>query len=281
MRNIAFTIFGMPIYWYGVMILLGVLMATYVAIRLSKKIGYSSEMAMDLLLLALPLGVVGARLYDVAFEWSYFQHHLDEIFTLRMAGLAIYGAVIGGLVAGLILCKWRKMSFWDLVDSVIPGLVLAQAVGRWGNYFNQELYGAVIPNVHGKVLSDLALFPPAVLVDGQWHVGLFLIESMWCLLVFALLMLLWKRKPQLRGGAFWAYVTLYGVERAILEGLRLPDFSLMLWGSTLRVSQLVSIAMAVVGLVMFIRVYKMGGYSHKEVPMVYRLDKQEKDAAVT
>ncbi len=281
MRNIAFTIFGVPIYWYGVMILLGVLMATYVAIRLSRRIGYSSEMAMDLLLLALPLGVIGARLYDVAFEWSYFQNHLDEIFTLRMSGLAIYGAVIGGLIAGLILCKWRKMSFWDLVDTVMPGLVLAQAIGRWGNYFNQELYGAIVPSVHGQVLSDLALFPPAVLVDGQWHLGLFLIESMWNLLVFALLILLWKKKPQLRGGVFWAYVALYGAARAILEGLRLPDFSLMLWGSTLRVSQLVSIVMAIVGIVMFIRIWKKGGYPHKEVPMVYRLDKQEKDAAAT
>ncbi len=278
MRNIAFTIFGMPIYWYGVMILIGVLMATFVATRLSRRIGYSSEMVMDLLLIGLPLGVIGARLYDVAFEWSYFQYHLDEIFTLRMSGLAIYGAVIGGLIAALILCKWRKVSFWDIVDPVMPGLVLAQAIGRWGNYFNQELYGAALAGVKAQVLPDLALLPPAVLVDGQWHLGLFLIESMWSLLVFALLMLLWKKKPQLRGGAFWAYLTLYGAARAVLEGMRLPDFSLMLWGSSLRVSQLVSIAMAVVGAIMFIRVWKKGGYAHKEIPPIYSLDKQAKEA---
>jgi len=274
-RNIAFTIFGMPVYWYGVMIMLGVLMATFVATRLSRRIGYSGEMVMDLLLLALPLGIVGARLYDVAFEWSYFSHHLDEIFTLRMSGLAIYGAVIGGLIAALILCKWRKMSFWDLVDAVVPGLILAQAIGRWGNYFNQELYGAALSSVHGQVLPDLALFPPAVLVDGQWYLGLFLIESMWNLIVFGLLIYLWKKRPQLRGGVFWAYITLYGAARAILEGLRLPSFSLMLWGGNFRVSQLLSVLLAIVGAYMFYRVYKKGGYAHKEVPKVYRLSKQE------
>jgi phosphatidylglycerol:prolipoprotein diacylglycerol transferase len=281
MNNIAFTIFGVPIYWYGIMILLGVLMATYVAIHLSHKIGYSSEMPMDLLLLALPLGVIGARLYDVAFEWSYFSQHMDQIFALRMSGLAIYGAVIGGLVAVFILSKWRKMSFWDIADPVVPGLVLAQAIGRWGNYFNQELYGGVISGVHAQVLPDLALFPPAVLVGGQWHLGLFLIESFWNLLVFALLLQLWKKRPQLRGGAFWGYITLYGAGRAILEGLRMPDFSLMIWGTSLRVSQLVSIAMAIIGAVMFIYLWKKGGYKHKEIPEIYRLDKKKPNAAST
>ncbi len=278
MRNIAFTLFGVPVYWYGIMILLGVLMATYVATRLSRQIGYSGEMVMDLLLVALPLGIVGARLYDVAFEWSYFHNHLDEIFSLRMTGLAIYGAVIGGLIAVTILCKWRKMSFWALVDCAVPGLVLAQAIGRWGNYFNQELYGTVISHVSGQILPDLALFPPAVLVDGQWHLALFLIESLWNLFVFAILMLLWKRKPQMRGAAFWSYITLYGVARALLEGLRLPSFSLMTWGGAFRVSQLVSIAMAVVGAIMLYRVWRRGGYPHKEVPEVYRLHKETEQA---
>ena len=262
-RNIAFILFGLPVYWYGIMISSGVFMAMFVTIRLSRKRSYSSEMATDLLLLVLPLGVLGARLYDVAFEWDYFKYHLDQIFTFRMAGLAIYGAVIGGLIAALILSKWRKVSFWDIADSVMPGLILAQAIGRWGNYFNQELYGAALTSVHLIVLPDLALLPPAVLIDGQWHLGLFLIESVWSLLVFALLLCLWKKKPQMRGGALWAYVALYGTARAVLEGLRLPDFSLML--GPFRISQVVSILMAIIGAIMFLRVWHIGGYGHKEV----------------
>ena len=277
-RNIAFTIFSVPIYWYGVMILSGVLLATFIASRLSRRIGYKSDMVLDYLLLALPLGIVGARLYDVAFEWDYFRYHLDEIFSPRMQGLAIYGAVIGGLVAMWILCKWRKMSFWDLADSAVPGLALAQAIGRWGNYFNQELYGNVLAQTPGlQVLPDLALAPPAVLVNDQWYVALFLIESLWNLFVFAMLMLLWKKKPNLRGGAFWSYVTLYGVARAVLEGMRLPHYSLMLWGSSLRVSQLVSIAMAIFGAVMLYRVWRKGGYARREVPEGYRLGGQEEN----
>lgn len=276
MNNVAFTLFGVPIYWYGIMILMGVLAATFIAIRLSRRIGYSSEMMMDMLLLALPLGIIGARLYDVAFEWSYFQNHLNEIFSLRMTGLAIYGAVIGGLVAVLILCKWRKMSFWAVVDSAVPGLILAQAIGRWGNYFNQELYGAAVPHVSGQILPDLALFPPAVLVNGEWHLALFLIEGLCNLFIFAMLMVLWKKKPQMRGAAFWSYITLYGAARAVLEGLRLPEYSLMTWGGAFRVSQLVSIAMAVFGAIMLYRVWRRGGYPHKEVPAVYRLNKDEK-----
>jgi phosphatidylglycerol:prolipoprotein diacylglycerol transferase len=271
MRNIAFTVFGFPIYWYGLMILIGVLCATFVATKLSRLRGYSSEMVMDFLLLALPFGIVGARLYDVAFEWDYFRHHLDEIFTLRMSGLAIYGAVIGGLIAAVVICKWRKLSFWDLVDPAMPGLILAQAIGRWGNYFNQELYGAALEGVSGKLLPDLALFPPAVLVGGQWHVALFLIESLLNIGVFAALMLLWKKKPQLRGGAFWGYVTLYGGVRAVLEGLRLPQFILM-WGP-FKVSQVLSVVMALVGAFMLVRIAKNGGYPKREIPAVYELKK--------
>jgi phosphatidylglycerol:prolipoprotein diacylglycerol transferase len=273
MRNIAFSLFGIDIYWYGLMILCGVIAAAAIATRLSRKRGYSSDMVMDFLLLALPLGIIGARLYDVAFEWDYFQHHLNEIFSLQMQGLAIYGAVIGGLVAALIMCKWRKMSFWDLVDSAMPGLILAQAIGRWGNYFNQELYGAAIQNVSLRVLPDLALFPPAVQIGEQWHLALFLIESLLNVLVFVLLMMLWKKRPLLRGGAFFGYITLYGTVRAVLEGLRLPQFSLM-WGP-FRVSQMLSVLIAIVGLIMLIRIAKTGGFAAKEVPKAYQAKERE------
>ena len=150
-------------------------------------------MILDFILLAVPLGVIGARLYYVVFSWDEFAGHLDRIFTLQMQGLAIYGAVIGGIIAALIMAKWRKMSFWDLLDCAAPSLILAQAMGRWGNFFNQELYGGVLTSVSGQVSSQLALFPPAVNINGEWHLALFLIESVWNLIVFGILMLYWKK----------------------------------------------------------------------------------------
>ncbi len=141
---------------------------------------------MDVLLLGIPLGIIGARLYFVAFSWDMFKNNLDQIFTLQMEGLAIYGAVIGGLLAVFILSKWKKISFWDVTDAAVPSLILAQALGRWGNFFNQEVYGAALTSVGGQVGSHLALFPPAVFIDATqtWHVALFLYESVFNLCIF-------------------------------------------------------------------------------------------------
>lgn len=274
MNSVAFSIFGFDVYWYGLIIMCGMIVGAYIAVRLSKKRGYNSEMIMDFLLLAVPLGVVGARLYYVAFEWQEFAHNLGNIFTLRMTGLAIYGAVIGGIIAALILVKWRKMSFWDIADCAVPALILAQAMGRWGNYFNQELYGAVVDNVSGQIFSDLALFPPAVKIGSEWHVALFLIESVWNLITFFVLLYIWKKKPHMRGVAFWTYCTMYCSARAILEGMRLPEYSLMVFG-TIRVSQAVSAVMAVISIAMLVYVYRKGGYKGPEVPERYRIAKQE------
>ena len=143
MDGVAFSIFGFDVYWYGLIIMMGILVGIVISTKLSKIRGYSSDMILDFILLAVPLGVI-ARLYYVVFSWDEFAGHLDRIFTLQMQGLAIYGAVIGGIIAALIMAKWRKMSFWDLLDCAAPSLILAQAMGRWGNFFNQELYGGVL-----------------------------------------------------------------------------------------------------------------------------------------
>ena len=125
----------------------GVLLGFWISTRLTRRRGYNSNLIMDVLLLGIPLGIIGARLYFVAFSWDMFKNNLDQIFTLQMEGLAIYGAVIGGLLAVFILSKWKKISFWDVTDAAVPSLILAQALGRWGNFFNQEVYGAALTSV--------------------------------------------------------------------------------------------------------------------------------------
>lgn len=277
MNNVAFWIFGMPIYWYGLIIMCGMVIGMFLSTRLARKRGYNSEMILDFLLLAVPLGIIGARLYYVVFSWDEFANNLGAIFSLRMVGLAIYGAVIGGIIAAIILAKWRKMSVWDIVDCAAPSLLLAQGLGRWGNFFNQELYGAALTQVSGQVSEHLALFPPAVNVDGQWYVGLFLIESIWNICGALVILYLWKKKPQMRGGAFWLYMTLYCSARAILEGMRQPEYSLMIFG-TIRVSQAVSAVMAVVAICMFIYVWRKGGYKGPAVPERYRYKPKQQEA---
>lgn len=269
MNGIAFSIFGFDVYWYGLIIMAGILVGIYISTKLSQKRGYSSEMILDFILLAVPLGVVGARLYYVAFSWDEFAGHLERIFTLQMQGLAIYGAVLGGILAAWIMAKWRKMSFWDLLDCAAPSLILAQAMGRWGNFFNQELYGGVLSSVSGQVSSQLALFPPAVNINGQWHLALFLIESIWNLMVFGVLLAYWKKRPQERGSVFWLYCGLYASARAILEGMRISEFSLMIFG-TIRVSQVASVFIAIFAWIMFYKVRKKGGYQGPDVPERYK-----------
>lgn len=278
MSGIAFSIFGFDVYWYGLIIMTGILVGIYISTRLSQKRGYSSEMILDFILLAVPLGVVGARLYYVAFSWEEFAGHLERVFTLQMQGLAIYGAVLGGILAAWIMAKWRKMSFWDLLDCAAPSLILAQAMGRWGNFFNQELYGGVLTSVSGQVSSQLALFPPAVNVNGQWHLALFLIESIWNLIVFGVLLAYWKKRPRERGSVFWLYCGLYASARAILEGMRISEFSLMIFG-TIRVSQVASVFIALFAWIMFYKVRKKGGYKGPDVPERYKRKTNTEDNA--
>lgn len=276
--NVAATIFGIDIYWYGVIITIGIMLAVFTAVRLSKLRGYGSDMLLDFAFIAILLGIIGARLYYVAFSWDEFSGQLDKIFTWRMTGLAIYGGVIGGAIGGVIFSKWKKVSFWDLADACMPAVILAQAIGRWGNFFNQEVYGAALQSVSLKVNNHLALAPPAVFIDatGEWHVALFLIESVWNLFSFAMLLLIWKKKPHLRGAAFSVYLILYCGARFILEGFRIEQYTLYFLG--MRVSQVFSLITAAAGVVMLYFCIKRGGFKEMEIPEKYLLkDKDKKD----
>lgn len=235
-----FGIPGLSIRWYAAIICLGLVAGLLVAYLMGRKRGYNFDMVLDLLLLALPVCIIGARLYYVAFEWESYKNNPAEIFAIWHGGLAIYGAVIGGVIAAVVFCKWRKVPLGDVLDIGSLGLILGQAIGRWGNFANQEAFGNLITN------PDLQFFPYGVYIDrlGEWHQATFFYESMWNLLVLAVLLWYFKRAKH-KGNVFVAYLALYGVGRFFIEGLRTD--SLWMIPGVIRVSQLLSAILVVFG----------------------------------
>ena len=249
---VAFSVFGHDIYWYGILISLSVILAVYMVYRQAKKQGIDTDSMLDYALLTVPVAIVCARIYYVIFEWENYTSNPISALYIWQGGIAIYGAIIGGVIATLIFSKWKKIPFWTLADLVAPGLVLGQAIGRWGNFFNQEAYGQLITD------EALQFFPYGVYIEryGQWHQATFFYESMACLVIFAFLLLYrakFKKAPA--GNLFLWYWVLYGTERFFVEGLRtdslyifkggLPIGNLIFFPAGLRVSQVVSLIMVI------------------------------------
>ncbi len=217
---------GFDIYWYGFLITIGFLLAFVNTSFLCKKRGYKDDLPIDMLMIAIIGAIVGARTYYVAFEWKqYFiagdlWGTLGKIVDIRQGGLAIYGGIIGA-VLGLAIYSWRKkLNLLSLMDVCAGSLALGQAIGRWGNFFNQEAHGAMVTD------KSLQFFPYAVYLDSPkgsepagWYQATFFYESMWCLLIFAVLFILFF-KQKYYGQLTLTYLALYGFERGIVEWLR-------------------------------------------------------------
>lgn len=255
---IAFYLFdknGIAIHWYGLIIAFGLVLGVFFGIREAKRRGYRSDLILDFLLIAIPLCIVCARLYYVVFSWPAYAADPIKIFAVWEGGLAIYGAVIGGVIAAFIFYKWRKIPLGVMLDIGAPSLILGQAIGRWGNFVNQEAFGNVITN------TSQQWFPYGVYINklGEWHQATFFYESMWNLLVFAALMI-FRKKIKVRGGVFALYVVLYGFGRFFIESLRTD--SLMASGD-IRVSQWLSALLFVGGIAYLIIMSK----KKKEYPV--------------
>lgn len=223
---------GLP--WYSVLIVAGILLAVWLMGREERRLNLPKDTAIDLALIAVPCGIIGARLYYVAMTWPVFAANPISILYIWEGGVAIYGGVIGGALGALVYARRKKLSFLQLADIVAPGLLLAQAIGRWGNYFNMEAYGPEIQN------PAFWFFPVGVLIEQNgawvWHMATFFYESMWNLGGFIALWLLRKsQKPH--GNVFCWYLLIYGSGRFIIEQLR--EDSLYLGG--FRVSQYLSL----------------------------------------
>ncbi len=232
-HNAAFTILGMPIYWYGILIASSVVLAVALAWAREKRFSLPKDTAINLTLLLLPVGFVCARLYYVAFSWESYSADPIQVFNIRQGGLAIYGGLLGGALAAFLYARKTKIPYMRLADLLAPCLALAQGIGRWGNFANQEAYGEVVAN------PALQFFPASVFIaaDQSWHYATFFYESIWCLLICAFLLVLERRGDIKRvGDGFLLYGMLYAAERAVVEGMRTD--SLMMGG--IRVSQLLS-----------------------------------------
>ena len=225
--------------WYGVLIATGVLTAVLLCIHEEKRLKLKPDTIIDLAFWAIPLGILGARVYYAIFNWHVFADDPLSVLRIWEGGIAIYGAVIGGLLGVLIFAKQRKMNPFALTDIIAPGLVLAQGIGRWGNYFNMEAYGREITNTAWQ------FFPIGVQIpDGNgytWHMATFFYESCWNITVFALLWFVVRKRKQHAGTTTLWYLLLYGLGRFFIEGLRTD--SLML--GRFRVSQLLSLLLII------------------------------------
>lgn len=228
------------IYWYGIIIATALLAGILVAMHNTKFRKLHSDIILDLVLIAVPLAIVGARILYVICMWDMYVEDvwyqtLWNIVSVWRGGLAIYGGVIGGVVGLIIFAKWRKVSFLNLADIAAPSLILGQAIGRWGNFVNQEAFGYEITN------PSLKFFPLSVFIEstGTYHMATFFYESLWNALVFtALFLYLRKKKDALPGNVALLYLALYGLGRVFIEPMRTD--SLYVPGTSLRISQLIS-----------------------------------------
>ncbi|MGI6003832.1 MAG: prolipoprotein diacylglyceryl transferase [Christensenellales bacterium] len=220
---VAFTLFGIDIYWYGIIIAAAVVVGIWVAMREAGRIDYNQESVLDICLIVIPAAIVGARFYYVVFQWDIFKGNFWSIFNPRTGGLAIYGAIIAAIIVIWVYSRVKKVSFLQILDIFAPAVVLGQAIGRWGNFFNQEAYGFAIHNPKWQ------WFPFAVPIQNgmiDWHLATFFYESLWCVIVFLFIWFFVRKRAKRRGTIVLSYFALYGFERAFVEILRTDSLTI-------------------------------------------------------
>lgn len=227
--------------WYGVFIGFAFIVAVLIASELAHERGVYKDMPYDLIWLVFPFAIVGARLFYVINALDEFDS-VAEMFSIWNGGLSIFGGVMGGIVAVFVFAAWKKINPLKIMDVAAPVLILGQAIGRWGNFINQEVYGFEIVN------KAWQWFPVGVNIDGSWHLALFFYESVLSVIAFFVLMYILRHSKTLGVVAF-SYLTWYGVVRAGLEFLREPQYILTLPGTSLPASAITSAIMALVGIV--------------------------------
>lgn len=265
----AFTIFGIDIQWYGIIITVGLLLAMLYCFPKMKRFGLDGDRVIDVVIGGVIGGIIGARAYYVINEWENYAGNWREIFNTRNGGLAFYGGLIGAVLVGIVICRIRKVKILPMLDIAVIGFLIGQGVGRWGNFVNQEAFGTNTNSIFGmtggtiqqtiinqtQIGEDMYLNGNATML---WEVPVhpcFLYESIWCLLGFVLLAWYSKRRKY-DGQLALLYLMWYGAERFVVEGLRTD--SLMFGSGNIRTSQALSAVFVVVSviiqIVMFSRV---------------------------
>lgn len=242
LNRVALDLGGFHVYWYGIIIGVGVLLGLWLAIRESERRGLHKELFVDLILFAVPIAIICARIYYVTFEWGYYSQHPGEIIKIWNGGIAIHGALIGAVLTTIVFAKVRGVSFWKIVDIAAPSLLLGQAIGRWGNFMNQEAHGGPVTRAFLENLHLPQFIIDQMYINGVYYHPTFLYESLWNL-VGVIVLLLLRRVNLLRGEIFLSYLIWYSIGRYFIEGLRTD--SLMLT-EALRMAQFISILLIVV-----------------------------------
>jgi phosphatidylglycerol---prolipoprotein diacylglyceryl transferase len=254
LNPIAFTLGPIQVHWYGIIIGSGLALALYLAIREGNKRGLPKETFADLMIWAIPISIICARIYYVLFEWGYYSKHLSEAPKIWHGGIAIHGAIIGGVLTVFFFGRSRKISFWKITDIAAPSLILGQAIGRWGNFMNQEAHGGPVSRAFLENLHLPTFIINQMYINGTYYQPTFLYESIWDFTGVILLILL-RRVNLRRGELFLSYMIWYSIGRFFIEGMRTD--SLMLT-SSLRMAQMISIAMIVAAIVIIIYRRKAG-----------------------
>lgn len=248
MSRVAFSIGNIHIYWYSICIFLGMLIASILIFRESKRQKIDEDFLINLLFYTILFGLLGARLYYVIFNLAYYTKHPLEILAVWNGGLAIHGGIFAGLAFIIYYCHKNNKDFFQILDIFVPGLIIGQAIGRWGNFFNQEAYGPITSITALKNLKLPDFIINGMYIDGFYREPTFFYESLWCFIGFIILLLLRKRKNIKRSQLTGFYLIWYGLERVYVEGLRTD--SLMLGG--LKVAQLVSLLFIIAGFTIYI-----------------------------
>ncbi|HBC4313420.1 TPA: prolipoprotein diacylglyceryl transferase [Staphylococcus aureus] len=240
---VAFNLGPLSVRWYGIIIAVGILLGYFVAQRALVKAGLHKDTLVDIIFYSALFGFIAARIYFVIFQWPYYAENPSEIIKIWHGGIAIHGGLIGGFIAGVIVCKVKNLNPFQIGDIIAPSIILAQGIGRWGNFMNHEAHGGPVSRAFLEQLHLPNSIIENMYINGQYYHPTFLYESIWDVAGFIILVNI--RKHLKLGETFFLYLTWYSIGRFFIEGLRTD--SLMLT-SNIRVAQLVSILLILISI---------------------------------
>lgn len=250
LNPVFFELGSIQIHWYGVIIATGLFIGLYLATKEAERLKLHKDLIIDLIVFAAPIAIIFARIYYVIFEWDrYATGPFWKIFAIWEGGIAIHGALIGAVLTAIVYARIKKQSFWQLADIIAPSLILGQAIGRWGNFINQEAHGGSISastyeSIH-QYLPDFIM--NQMCIEGVMYHPTFLYESVWNIIVFAALLIIRRYNP-IRGHLFMYYLIMYSVGRFFIEGMRTDS----LINAGLKQAQLISVAIIIGAIIVMI-----------------------------